>query len=125
MILMVSSAHFRSCNDGPIPSTMPMWKRSLRPSNAPMRLSAPVCIFVSPCLMVRRLRVSRRRSCVNGGNCMESMNISLPESLKQFVDRQISAGRYSGAGEYVRELIRADEKRTGEEQLEAKLLEGL
>ena len=56
---------------------------------------------------------------------MESMNISLPESLKQFVDGQISAGRYSSASEYVRELIRADEKRTGEEQLEAKLLEGL
>lgn len=55
---------------------------------------------------------------------MESMNISLPESLKQFVDGQISTGRYS-ASEYVRELIRADEKRTGEEQLEAKLLEGL
>jgi len=56
---------------------------------------------------------------------MESMNISLPEPLKQFVDGQISTGRYSSASEYVRELIRADEKRKAEEQLEAKLLEGL
>lgn len=56
---------------------------------------------------------------------MESMNISLPEPLKQFVDGQISAGRYSSASEYVRELIRADEKRKAEEQLEAMLLEGL
>ena len=56
---------------------------------------------------------------------MESMNISLPEPLKQFVDGQISTGRYSSASEYVRELIRADEKRKGEEQLEAMLLEGL
>ena len=56
---------------------------------------------------------------------MESMNISLPEPLKQFVDGQISTGRYSSASEYVRELIRADEKRKVEEQLEAKLLEGL
>lgn len=56
---------------------------------------------------------------------MESMNISLPDPLKQFVDRQISTGRYSSASEYVRELIRNDERRKAEEQLEAKLLEGL
>ena len=56
---------------------------------------------------------------------MQSMNISLPEPLKQFVDGQISLGRDSSASEYVRELIRADEKRKAEEQLEAKLLEGL
>jgi antitoxin ParD1/3/4 len=56
---------------------------------------------------------------------MESMNISLPEPLKQFVDGQISTGRYSSASEYVRELIRADEKRKAQEQLETLLLEGL
>jgi antitoxin ParD1/3/4 len=56
---------------------------------------------------------------------MQSMNISLPEPLKEFVDGQISTGRYSSASEYVRELIRADEKRKAEEWLEAKLLEGL
>ena len=60
-----------------------------------------------------------------GGIRMESMNISLPEPLKQFVDGQISTGRYSSASEYVRELIRADEKRKAEEELETKLLEGL
>ena len=56
---------------------------------------------------------------------MESMNISLPEPLKQFVERQISTGRYSSASEYVRELIRTDERRKAEEELEAKLREGL
>jgi len=56
---------------------------------------------------------------------MQSMNISLPDPLKLFVDGQIATGRYSSASEYVRELIRADEKRKAEEQLEAKLLEGL
>lgn len=56
---------------------------------------------------------------------MQSMNISLPESLKQFVDGQIAQGRYSSASEYMRELIRADERLKAEEQLEAKLLEGL
>ena len=56
---------------------------------------------------------------------MQSMNISLPEPLKEFVDGQIAAGRYSSASEYVRELIRDDEKRKAEERLEALLLEGL
>ncbi|MBK7423553.1 MAG: type II toxin-antitoxin system ParD family antitoxin [Propionivibrio sp.] len=56
---------------------------------------------------------------------MQSMNISLPDPLKQFVDGQISTGRYSSASEYVRELIRNDEKSKAKEQLEAMLLEGL
>jgi antitoxin ParD1/3/4 len=56
---------------------------------------------------------------------MQSMNISLPEPLKQFVDGQIAQGRYSSVSEYIRELIRADEKHKAEEQLEAMLLEGL
>jgi len=56
---------------------------------------------------------------------MQTMNISLPEPLKDFVDRQIAAGRYSSASEYVRELIRNDEKRKAEEQLATLLREGL
>ena len=56
---------------------------------------------------------------------MQSMNISLPKPLKKFVDVQIKQGRYSSVSEYVRELIRADEKRKATEELEAKLLEGL
>lgn len=53
------------------------------------------------------------------------MNISIPESLKHFVDSQIATGRYSSASEYVCELIRADQKRKAEEHLESLLLEGL
>lgn len=56
---------------------------------------------------------------------MQSMNISLPEPLKEFVDGQIASGRYSSVSEYVRELIRDDEKRKAEERLETLLLEGL
>ena len=53
------------------------------------------------------------------------MNISLPAPLKRFIDEQIAAGCYSSASEYVRDLIRGDEKRRAEERLEALLLEGL
>jgi antitoxin ParD1/3/4 len=56
---------------------------------------------------------------------MQTMNISLPDPLKQFVDGQVAQGRYSSVSEYVRELIRADEKQKAREQLEAMLLEGL
>jgi antitoxin ParD1/3/4 len=56
---------------------------------------------------------------------MQTMNISLPEPLKEFVDDQIAEGRYSSVSEYIRELIRADEKRKAEGRLEALLLEGL
>ena len=56
---------------------------------------------------------------------MQTMNISLPDPLKDFVDAQISSGRYSSVSEYVRELIRQDEKCKAEARLEAMLLEGL
>ena len=56
---------------------------------------------------------------------MQTINISLPDPLKDFVDHQIAEGRYSSVSEYIRELIREDEKRRAEERLEALLLEGL
>ena len=56
---------------------------------------------------------------------LQRIKISLPDPLKQFVDGQIAQSRYSRSSEYVRELIRADEKRKAEDQLEEKLLEGL
>ncbi len=56
---------------------------------------------------------------------MQTMNISLPDQLKEFVEGQIGAGRYSSVSEYVRDLIRDDEKRKAQENLEALLLEGL
>ncbi len=56
---------------------------------------------------------------------MQSMNILLPDPLKQFLERQIAQGHYSSASEYVQELIRTDEKRKADDELEAKLLESL
>lgn len=52
---------------------------------------------------------------------MSTMNVSLPESLKSFVDEQVAARGYGTSSEYVRELIRRDlERRT----LRGLLLEG-
>ena len=56
---------------------------------------------------------------------MQTMNISLPDQLKEFVDNQVGSGRYSSVSEYVRDLIRDDEKRKTQEKLEALLMEGI
>ena len=37
---------------------------------------------------------------------MATMNISLPDELKQFVDAQVAEHAYGSASEYLRELIR-------------------
>ncbi len=42
---------------------------------------------------------------------MTTMNISLPGSLKTFVDEQVSGRGYGTSSEYVRELIRRDQDR--------------
>jgi antitoxin ParD1/3/4 len=55
----------------------------------------------------------------------ESMNVALPENLKEYVIQQVTAGGYSSASEYVRELIRSDQKQKAQERLESLLLEGL
>jgi antitoxin ParD1/3/4 len=52
---------------------------------------------------------------------MSTMNISLPDSLKDFVDEQVSQRGYGTSSEYVRELIRKDADRL---QLRGLLLEG-
>jgi antitoxin ParD1/3/4 len=56
---------------------------------------------------------------------MQTMNISLPDQLKEFVDDQVGSGRYSSVSEYVRDLIRDDEKRKAQKKLEAMLMEGI
>lgn len=42
---------------------------------------------------------------------LQTVSITLPEHLKEFADNQIGAGRYSSVSEYVRALIREDQKR--------------
>ena len=55
---------------------------------------------------------------------MTSMNVSLPEELKEYVEAQTKSG-YSTPSEYVRELIRVDQTRRAKDRLDALLVEGL
>lgn len=52
---------------------------------------------------------------------MTTMNISLPETLKEFVDEQVSRRGYGTSSEYIRELIRKDQDRA---HLRGLLLQG-
>jgi antitoxin ParD1/3/4 len=61
---------------------------------------------------------------------MKSLNISLPADMKQFIENKTSAGGYGTASEYIRELVRADQKKEAEhnaveEKVVAMLLEGV
>lgn len=52
---------------------------------------------------------------------MSTMNISLPEALKSFVDEQVNSRGFGTSSEYVRALIRKDQERL---QLRGLLLAG-
>ena len=42
---------------------------------------------------------------------MATMNVSLPDQMKAWVERQTESGRYGNASDYVRDLIRRDQER--------------
>jgi antitoxin ParD1/3/4 len=42
---------------------------------------------------------------------MATMNISLPNKLKSFVEERVAEGRYSNASDFMRDLIRKDQER--------------
>jgi len=56
---------------------------------------------------------------------MATMNVSLTEPLKQFVDEEVREGGFSSTSDYVRDLIRQRQRRKAEETLRNLLLEGL
>lgn len=55
---------------------------------------------------------------------MNTMNIALPTPLKDFVLDRVERDGYSSASEYVRELIRGDQKKRAKELLEQEILRG-
>jgi antitoxin ParD1/3/4 len=56
---------------------------------------------------------------------MTTMNISLPDEMKAFVEAQMTQEGYASASEYLRTLIREEQRRRAKRELEVKLLEGL
>jgi antitoxin ParD1/3/4 len=56
---------------------------------------------------------------------MTTVTISLPDSLKAFIDTQIATKGYGNVSEYFRSLLREAQAKEEDARLEALLLEGL
>jgi antitoxin ParD1/3/4 len=56
---------------------------------------------------------------------MATVTISLPDSLKHFLEHEVQTKGYGNVSEYVRGLLRAERARRADARLEELLLEGL
>lgn len=56
---------------------------------------------------------------------MTTMNISLPDAMRTFIEDTVTRGGYSTASEYIRQLVREDQKRAAKEHLEKLLMEAV
>ena len=56
---------------------------------------------------------------------MTTMNVSLPDTLRDYIEQQVKIGGYGSSSEYIRDLIRQDQKQKAQEHLQTLLLEGL
>jgi antitoxin ParD1/3/4 len=56
---------------------------------------------------------------------MTTITISLPESLKVFIDQQLATKGYGNVSEYFRSLLREAQEHDRETRLETLLIEGL
>ena len=54
-----------------------------------------------------------------------TMNVSLPDTLKAFVDQRVAERGYGSHSEYVRDLVRKDELEAAKEQMRALIAAGL
>lgn len=56
---------------------------------------------------------------------MTTVTISLPDSLREFIDREVENKGYGNVSEYFRGLLRDAQKKEADARLESLLLEGL
>lgn len=56
---------------------------------------------------------------------MTTLNISLPDTMREFINQQLKSKGYSTASEYIRHLIHQEQEKEEQKRLETLLLEGL
>jgi len=56
---------------------------------------------------------------------METVSITLPDSIRLYVEEQVAKGGYGTLSEYVAHLIQTDQKQQVRAALEAEVLKGL
>jgi len=54
---------------------------------------------------------------------MATMNVSLPDPMREWVEAQVKGGEYANASDYVRDLIRHDQRRL--QELKAAITDGI
>ena len=54
---------------------------------------------------------------------MATMNVSLPDPMREWVETQIESGEYASSSDYVRDLIRQDQRK--QKLLQRALTEGV
>jgi antitoxin ParD1/3/4 len=55
----------------------------------------------------------------------ETMNVALPDSMRAYVAQRVESGQYGNTSEYVRDLIRQDQRAQEVKRLQAMVEEGL
>ena len=56
---------------------------------------------------------------------MSTMNVTLPDSLKAFVESQVARKGYGSPNDYLEALIREDQRKAENDEIEGKLLEAI
>jgi antitoxin ParD1/3/4 len=56
---------------------------------------------------------------------MTNVQVTLPDNLKDFIDRKVEESGYKSSSDYIRELIRQDQLREGERQLGHLMRDGI
>jgi antitoxin ParD1/3/4 len=56
---------------------------------------------------------------------MTTVTVSMPDSLKEFLDHEVETKGYGNVSEYIRSLLREAQAKDADARLEAMLLEGL
>lgn len=56
---------------------------------------------------------------------MTTVTVSMPDSLKNFLDTEVETKGYGNVSEYIRTLLREAQAKTADAKLESLLLEGL
>ncbi|MEJ5296612.1 MAG: type II toxin-antitoxin system ParD family antitoxin [Armatimonadota bacterium] len=56
---------------------------------------------------------------------MATLTFSLPQAMREFIEKQVEEGGFGTVSEYLRSLVREDQKRKARAAVEQALLEGL
>lgn len=56
---------------------------------------------------------------------MDTLNIGIPDSLKQYIEDLVADGAYDSISDYMRELIQADQNEQARRLLESEVVKGI